>query len=165
MFLKSFVRSRLTYGCHAWRPSHVELNKIESTYRYFMRCMIWNGHARVNPPPRQSANSSSDELDEIQDDVDWSYIISNEKLYHITQASTIQEYMTQQQINWISHIIRRENNNVCKILTFHSTKRTKLGRKNLTVLERAVKESGLSLSQLLKSSNSSVICKKQFSDS
>ena len=114
--------------------------------------MVWNGHARVNPPPQEPLNTTSDEIDENQDEIDWSYVITNEKLYQITGALTIQEYMTQQQINWISHVIRRENNNVCKILTFHSTKRTKLGRKNLTVLERAVKESRLCLSQFLKES-------------
>ena len=30
-FLKALVRSRLTYGCHAWRPNYAELRKIEST--------------------------------------------------------------------------------------------------------------------------------------
>ena len=46
MFLNSLVRSRLTYGCHAWKPNSQEINKIDSTYRYFLRCMVWNGHTR-----------------------------------------------------------------------------------------------------------------------
>jgi len=42
MFLKSLLRSRLTYGCHTWRPTPSEMSKIESTYQYFLRCMVWN---------------------------------------------------------------------------------------------------------------------------
>ena len=34
-FLNALVRSRLTYGCHCWRPTSQELNKIDSTFRYF----------------------------------------------------------------------------------------------------------------------------------
>ena len=55
-------------------------------------------------------------------------------------------------MNWIAHIIRRENNNVCKILTCHSTKRTKVGRKSPSILERAVAASVVSFVQFLKDS-------------
>ena len=147
MFLESLVRSRLTYGCHAWRPTQAEISKIESTYRYFLRCMIWNGHARVNPP--QENHDSSDETD---DDIDWSYVITNEKLYQITNSSSISEFVEKRRIHWISHVIRRENSDVCKILTFHSTKRKEIGRKCQSILERAVKDSGLSMGQFLKDS-------------
>ena len=112
--------------------------------------MVWNGHARVNPPPREPIEDSNDEMDE--DEIDWSYVISNERLYELTDTCTINEFFGQRQINWISHVIRRPNNNVCKILTFHSTKRKKQGRKILTVLERAVRHSGVSLTQFLSDS-------------
>ena len=151
MFLQSLIKSRLTYGCHTWRPTHMEISKIESTYRYFLRCMVWNGHARVNPPTRNPSNNSSDESEE-EENIDWSYIIPNEKLYQITGTSTITNFYKQRQINQMAHLIRRENNNVCKILTFHTAKRTKLGRKNLSILERAVQHSGLSHGQFLKDS-------------
>jgi len=40
MFLDSLVRTRLTYGCHAWRPSAGEIGNMDATYRYFLRHMI-----------------------------------------------------------------------------------------------------------------------------
>ena len=87
LFLNALVRSRLTYGCHVWKPSATEMNRIESTYRYMLRSMIWNGHQRVNPPVTHQGTSSdeapSDEGDE--DDVDWRYVITN-------QSSTIQHH-------------------------------------------------------------------------
>ena len=36
IFLESLVRSRLIYGSHCWRPTATEINKIETTYRYFL---------------------------------------------------------------------------------------------------------------------------------
>ena len=132
-FLKALVRSRLTYGCHAWRPSSPELSKFETTYRYFLRCMIWNGHSRINPP------SSDDDLEDTLDDdsIDWRYKINNQELYRITKTGTIEEFYRNQQNNWMSHIIRRSNNNICKILTFDTVTRTKRGWKIPTILERA----------------------------
>ena len=156
MFLQSLVRSRLTYGCHAWRPNLQELSKIESAYRYFLRCMVWQGHARVNPPSRNST-SSTDSASSIPNDIDdeeydWSYIINNQRLYQITKTDTIKTYYEQQQINWTKHIIRRRNNNVSKILTFHTTKRTRIGRKSLSILERSTHNSLVSRTQFLKDS-------------
>ena len=36
-FLNGLVRSRLAYGCHSWRPLQSELNKLSSTYNYFLK--------------------------------------------------------------------------------------------------------------------------------
>ena len=156
MFLQSLVRSRLTYGCHAWRPNVQELNKIECTYRYFLRCMVWQGHSRINPPPQDSNSStdstSSDPNNTDDEEYDWSYIINNQRLYEITKTTTIKKYYEQQQTQWTSHIIRRRNNNVSKILTFHTTKRTRIGRKSLSILERSVQNSLVSQTQFLKDS-------------
>ena len=108
------------------------------------------GYYGVNPPPREPIEDSNDEMDE--DEIDWSFVISNERLYELTDTCTIKEFVGQRQVNWISHVIRRQNSNVCKILTFHSTKRTKQGRKTLTVLERAVRHSGVGLTQFVSDS-------------
>ena len=117
--------------------------------------MVWNGHTRVSPPPRDSSladteSCSSDDYTEY--DVSWSYVVTNNRLYELTRSTTIKEFYEQQQINWISHVIRRENDNVSKILTFHCTKRTKIGRKSLSILERAMQNSSISYSQFLKDS-------------
>ena len=147
-FLNALVRSRLTYGCHAWRPNYAELSKIESTYRFFLRCMLWNGHSRINPP------SSEDDLEEsIEDDnVDWHYKVTNLELYQKTKTKPIEDFHRKQQNNWISHIIRRRNDNICKILTFDSVKRTKRGRKTPSILERVIEHSGTTCSEYLRNS-------------
>ena len=76
-FLNSLVRSRLTYGCHAWRPTKRELSKLSFTYNYCLRSIILNGHKRVNAATTD--NSIPPE------DIDWRYKISNAKLYETTK--------------------------------------------------------------------------------
>ena len=116
--------------------------------------MVWHGHSRVNPPSRTPDPESSilGEIAEDDEDYDWRYVINNQRLYEITKTTPITTYYEQQQINWISHVIRRKNHNVSKILTFHSTKRTRLGRKSLSILERCVQNSSVSQTQFLKDS-------------
>ena len=147
-FLKALVRSRLTYGCHAWRPSFSEMYKFETTYRYFLRLMIWNGLTRVNPP------SSEDDLEDSLDDdtIDWRYRINNQELYRLTKTETIEDFHRKQQNNWVSHVIRRRNDNICKILTFDTTRRTKRGRKTPSILERAIEYSGTSRTEFIRNS-------------
>ena len=80
-FLNGFVRSRLTYGCHAWRPTQAELSKLNATYNKFRRGMIWNGFKRK----QEHCNYN----DENTTEIDWPYKISNEKLYKITNTVNI----------------------------------------------------------------------------
>ena len=152
-FLNALVRSRLTYGCHCWRSKFEELNKMETTYRYFLRSMIWSGHSRVNPPtPSSPSQISSSDTSSDDEDTDWRYIITNAELYRITHTNTIKEFYEKQQEAWMSHVIRRDNRNLCKTLTFHNIKRTKLGRKSPSIIEKAIISSGMDKNQFLKSS-------------
>ena len=150
MFLNSLVRSRLTYGCHAWRPSESELSKLDATYRYFLRHMIFYGHSRVNPPAPDRSSSLSSEDSSEETDYDWRYLITNQKLHEITKTKSITQYYQQQQQNWVAHLIRRNNDNVGKILTFHNVIRKKRGRKSPSILERAIDYSGASRSEFLR---------------
>ena len=154
MFFNAFVRTRLTYGCHAWKPSSEELRKLDSTHRFFLRSMLWNGHKRVNPPPRPTDTDTQESSSEDTSDneYDWRYKVNNENLYRITKTSPINQYYENQQMKWMAHIIRRENNNICKILTFHTVKRTKRGRKTLSILERVVQKLRMNLSEFLRKS-------------
>ena len=141
-FLNSLVRSRLTYGCHAWRPTKRELSKLNSTYNYFLRSIILNGHKRVN-----AANTDNSIPPE---DIDWRYKISNAKLYEITKTSSLEEYYHLQQQKWVSHITRRENNEMIKILTFYNIPRNKQGRPIPSILERAIHQTQLDRTQFLR---------------
>ena len=155
MFLNALVRSRLTYGCHCWRPNAQEISKIESTYHYFLRCMVYNGHKRVNPPAHRASDSgSSTTSTESSDDedTDWSYIITNKKLLNITCTESLKQFYEKQQHNFVAHIIRRENNNIAKNLMFHNVVRTKRGRKSPSILESVIGRTGMERSEFLKAS-------------
>ena len=43
LFLNCFVRSRLTYACQNWCLTTNQLNRLDITYRTFLRRMIRNG--------------------------------------------------------------------------------------------------------------------------
>ena len=47
-FLDSFVRSRLTYACQNWNTTQYQLDRIDVTYRMFLRRMVRNGMKHVN---------------------------------------------------------------------------------------------------------------------
>ena len=87
---------------------------MDSTYRYFLRHVIFNGYGRVNAPSNTAAEDSSDDDEEV----DWRFIITNERLHELTKTNTISSFYQRQQVDWIAHLIRRENDNVGKILTF-----------------------------------------------
>ena len=114
--------------------------------------MIRHGHDRVNPPTSTQSDSSDEALSEEENDVDWRYVITNDQLYNITNTETIEKYYKKQRTQWVSHIIRRSNDNICKILLFHTVKRKKLGRKTPSLLEEVIKDSGMSYSQFIKAS-------------
>ena len=114
--------------------------------------MVYNGHKRVNPPTNQLPNSqiSSDNDSDDEEESDWRYIINNERLFHITKVQSIKEYYEQQQQNFVSHIIRRENNNLAKKLMFHNERNIKRGRKSPSILEKVIKRSGFGKSEFIK---------------
>lgn len=45
--LNSLVRSRLTYGYHAWRPTTTEFVKISTIYGRFICSMVINGYKKL----------------------------------------------------------------------------------------------------------------------
>ena len=141
--MNSLVRSRLTYGCHAWRPTQTEMYKIESMYNFILRSMVFAGFKRKNPP-----SSSTDD----NADIDWGFILTNKELHSITNTSSITDFYMNQQMNWCSHVIRRENNHPCKMLAFHVTKNKRKGRLTPSIIDNAVKYSGVSRSQFIKDS-------------
>ena len=114
--------------------------------------MIVNGFQRVCPP---NHDDSSDDLfsdEEIEENyIDWRYLISNEDLYKITDCQPLEDYVHQQQSNWIGHVIRKENEDPTKILTFHSTPCKKRGRKVQSVLDRVVQRSQLVRENFIRS--------------
>lgn len=105
--------------------------------------MVRNGHKQRNAPQNDGDCTNEDELD-------WSYNISNSKLYQITNASNITTFYQRQQRNWIAHIVRRNNSHPCKKLTFHTTKRKQRGRPTASIMDHVVVSSGMVKQNLLK---------------
>ena len=103
--------------------------------------MIWNGFKRK----QEHCNDNDEDTTEI----DWSYKITNEKVYEITNTVNITTYYEKQQKQWIAHVIRRENDHPCKMLTFHTNKIKRRGRKVPSILERTISSSKISKGQFL----------------
>ena len=139
--LTSLVRSRLTYGCHAWRPATAELAKLSTAYKRFLRSMVTNGYKRVNQPDPSAEKSET---------VDWRYVIKDRDLFSITQTDSIESFYTEQQHKWIAHTIRRPNNETIKKLTFHQTKNVRRGRRIQSILEKSQQRSNTEKQQYLK---------------
>ena len=52
-----------------------------------LRCMVRNGHARVNSPPVEDEETSLSENEESDNsEYDWRYIITNQSLHQITKT-------------------------------------------------------------------------------
>ena len=156
-FMNGLVTSRLTYGCHTWRPSNEESSKLNVTYNSFLRRMVPRGFDRVNPPNTEDDKACSDDEDSDSDvdvaEVDWRFIISIAVLHEMTGTTSLQDCYEEQQKKWICHVLRSENHEPTKILTFHNTKNKRRGRKVKSVLQRVIDRSGVDRGQFFSSSS------------
>ena len=72
------------------RPTQAELSKLNATYNKFLRSMIWNGFKRKQEHCNYNVENTTK--------IDWSYKITNEKLYEITDTVVnVTIYYEQQQ--------------------------------------------------------------------
>ena len=94
--------------------------------------------------------TDSKKNDEAQEEIDWGFVITNKRLFQITNTPSIEEFYELQQRNWVAHVIRRENSNPCKQLMFHAIKNKKLGKKVKSILEQVVNKSLVSRCQLIR---------------
>ena len=148
LLLNGLVRSRLTYGCHVWRPLNREIGKVCSTYNNFLRRMITNGFERIGSQPRQNQLDDSDDPEDAE--FDYRYVIPNEQLYEQTGTSDLRSYYEKQQQKWISHTIRASNDDPIKILTFHQVKSTGRGRKVKSIIQRVIDRSNVDINQFCR---------------
>lgn len=124
--LEACVRSRLLYSVQAWEITSSELRKIESIWHNFLRRMIKNGFKRKNVPmeyskglKRSKKSKKENETDTAEpDDLDWSYIFSNDRLRMISKTSSISNFCKKQHLQYIAHITRLGNDSLQKQLLF-----------------------------------------------
>ena len=124
--LEACIRSRLLYSVQAWELSGQELRKIESIWCNFLRKMVVNGFKRKNVPSdylkalKRSKKSKKDTQPTVPkpDDLDWSYVYSNQQLKEITETSDISNFCKSQHLRYVAHATRLENYSFHKQLLF-----------------------------------------------
>ena len=95
--------------------------------------MLRNGFKCKNVPPeyleslKKSKKSDNQGEIPIPDDLDWSYIFSNEQLSHITKTSDISSFCKSQHLKYVAHVTRLDNNSFQKQILF-STDHKKFAR-------------------------------------
>ena len=130
-FLDSFVRSTLTYACQNWNVNKAQMERLDVTYRGFLRCMVRGGFHFVN----ESEN-------------DYRYCISNEQLHNLCESVDVSCFIREQQQNYMKHVIRMPLDRSVKMLAFNCDNYTKRGRPCKTLLDQVTESSGLSIDGL-----------------
>ena len=120
-FLDSFVRSTLTYACQNWNVSKTQMDRLDVTYRGFLRRMVRGGFHFVN----ESEN-------------DYRYRISNEQLHNLCGSFDVSCFIRKQQQNYMKHVIRMPLDRSVKMLAFNCDNYTKRGRPCKTLLDQVV---------------------------
>ena len=111
MFLNSLIRSRLTYASQTWTLTKKQLEKLEQTVTYLQRFMIKGGFQRRSKKiDYTTKDGRSGEFSKI--------LITNEEVGKICKSEPISKFIERQQSNWIGHIVRTEDKNYIKQLTF-----------------------------------------------
>ena len=116
--LEACVRSRLLYSVQAWELSVKELRKIETIWHNFLRKMITNGFKRKNVPLAYLKAKRSNPDTPKPDDLDWSYVFSNDQLEQITKTSSISNFCKTQHLKYIAHVTRLTNDSLQKQILF-----------------------------------------------
>ena len=99
--LDGLVRSRLLYSVQAWNLTQLEKERLDVIYRSVLRKMVYKGYAKKDPQ-----------------NGDYSFIISNQKLYEITRTVPLQDFIDKQFLKFQAHVTRLQNNKLQKQLQF-----------------------------------------------
>ena len=116
-FLQAYVRSRMCYSVQAWPPKESETKILESKWNGFLRRMVNGGYLRKE-------NSMA-------------YRYSNIDLQQITGTSCIRKYIRDQQLKYLAHVCRMNNNDVRNEMLFSQDKKHAVS--TWSSLERALK--------------------------
>ena len=128
LFLNSYVRSRLTYSCQNWNLNSTQYEKLDVTYRTFLRRMVGGGFKRV---------------DESESDFRLKY--NNAKIHQICGTKNVNEFIKEQQCNYVGHLVRMNMGRSVKKLTFNDDKYRKTGRPVPNLLEQVVSNNNVTV--------------------
>ena len=110
-FFNCFIRSCLTYSCQNWSLTATQFERLDTTYRTFLRRMVRNGFKQVD-----------------RDLNDFRLVISNDALHTTSGTCDVSHFIKTQQSNYASHITRMSYERSLKQLMFNDDVYTKRGR-------------------------------------
>ena len=125
VFLNSFIQSRLTYACQNWNVNANQLERLNVTYRKFLRRMVHGGFSYIN----ESEN-------------DYRYRINNEMLHDLCGTTDL----SVPQITDFKACDSYVSRSCCK--NVNVDKYTKKGRPCKTLLEQAVERNGATVDEM-----------------
>ena len=108
--LETCVRNRLLYSVQWWQLSAKEPIRVEVVWDSFLRRMVKGGFKRKNVPKVKENIKKTD--------MDWAFVINNEKLREITKTTSIRSFCQIQHLKYIAHVTRLPNNALQKQLLF-----------------------------------------------
>ena len=129
-FLNSFVRSRLVYACQNWNLNREQFDRLDVSYRKFLRRIVRGGFRFIN-----------------EKENDFRYRIDNAQLHRICGSSDVSFFIKSQQHHYASHVIRMPSTRSLKLLTFNDDHYTRRGRPSKSLIEQVVDERSISISQ------------------
>ena len=121
-FVNSFLQSRLTYSCQNWNLTLRQYEKLDVTYRNLLRRMVWGGF-------KQCGN----------DDSDFRYKLSNDKIRNICGTSNVSNFIKNQQKIYASHVVRMTTERSTKQLMFNDDKYHRVCRAIHSLLEQVLR--------------------------
>ena len=130
MFLNCYVRSRLTYASQNWSLTGTQFDRLDTTYRSFLRRMIRHGFQHFD-----------------RDSNDFRLVISNAELHRICGTKDVGSFIRLQQKKYASHVIRMPQERTTKRLMFNDDRCTKRGRSAKTLLEQVICSENVSVDQ------------------
>ena len=96
MFMNSYVRSRLTYGCQNWNLNQTQFDRLDICYRRFLRRMVRGGFRRK------------------EGDENFSYKMNDAKLHRLCGTTDVSHFIKEQQCKYAAHIVRTGNDRFAK---------------------------------------------------
>ena len=131
-FLESFVRSRLTYSCQNWNLTANQFEKLDATYRNFLRRMVRGGFARAD------VNEGN-----------FRYKLDNDKLHAICRTSDVSYFIRKQQKSYAGHVVRMPIERYAKQLMFNDDRYHRVGRSTPSLLEQVINHNNYTIDSFI----------------
>ena len=81
---------------------------------------------------------------------DWAFVYSNADIKRICDTTDATEFIRGQQLKYVAHIVRKDNNSIIKRLFFNSDVRRIVGAPQATLRSIVIKDHGYSERSLYK---------------